>query len=246
MIKYYYHGGDYLEEFLKSIVVYIFIYLPPLIIFWKVWTRRRKNKFILLLISIIYVVGSLFTQNLLPFIFVIINIIYMKREDNFSYIEYKFNFRDFNFFKALMISLFSYAVTIIVAIIALNLFSSYEVPIKDQEIVEIMSKLSLKKFIFMMPITMVFAPIIEEYIFRWLIFEKILKRYMGIFISTLLSSIIFALIHFNIKSFPAILWMGIFNCFLIHKKGYWYAVFNHSFFNSVSTIAILIQKLTYM
>ena len=134
--------------------------------------KKEKNKFILLLISIIYVVGSLFTQNLLPFIFIIINIIYMKREDNFSYIEYKFNFRDFNFFKALIISLFSYAVTIIVAIIALNLFSSYEVPIKDQEIVEIMSKLSLKKFIFMMPITMIFAPIIEEYIFRWLIFEK--------------------------------------------------------------------------
>ena len=72
----------------------------------------------------------------------------MKREDNFSYIEYKFNFRDFNFFKALIISLFSYAVTIIVAIIALNLFSSYEVPIKDQEIVEIMSKLSLKIYFY--------------------------------------------------------------------------------------------------
>ncbi|KHO32650.1 CPBP family intramembrane glutamic endopeptidase [Clostridium tetani] len=235
-----------MADFLKNIVVYIFIYLPPLIMFWKVCIRRGKSKFILLLISVVYLVGSLFTQNLLPFIFTIINIIYMKREDNYDYRFYKFNFKNFNLFKAIGFSVFSYVVTILVAIIALNIFSSYEIPIKDQEIVEIMSKVPLEKFIFMMPITMIFAPVVEEYIFRWVIFEKVLKGSMGIFISTLLSSIIFALIHFNIKSFPAILWIGIFNCFLIHKKGYWYAVFNHSFFNSVSTITILIQKLNYI
>ena len=42
MIKYYYHGGDYLEEFLKSIVVYIFIYLPPLIIFGRFGQEGEK------------------------------------------------------------------------------------------------------------------------------------------------------------------------------------------------------------
>lgn len=214
--------------------------------FWKIYIRKEKSKAILLLISVIYMGLSLFTQNLLPFIFVIINIIYMKKEDDFDYRLYKFNFRNFNLFKAIGFSAFSYAITIIVALIALNIFSSYQIPIKDQEIVEIMSKVPLKKFIIMMPITMIFAPVVEEYIFRWVLFEKILKGSIGVFASTLLSSIIFALIHFNTKSFPAILWIGIFNCFLIHKKGYWYAVFNHSFFNSVSTIAILIQKLNYI
>lgn len=235
-----------MAEYLKNTVVYIFIYLPPLIMFWNVWKRREKSKFVLLFISIIYIVISLFTQNLVPFIFTIINIIYMKKEESFHYRYYKFNFQNFNVFKALMFSIFSYVVTILVAVIALNIFSSYQIPIKDQEIVEIMSKVPLKRFVFMMPITMVFAPVVEEYVFRWLIFEKILKKPMGTLISTLLSSIMFAVIHFNMKSFPAILWIGIFNCFLIHKKGYWYAVFNHSFFNSVSTVAILLQKLNYI
>lgn len=214
--------------------------------FWKVCIRKEKSKFILLFISVIYLVGSLYTQNLLPFIFTIMNIIYMKWEDDYDYRLYKFNFKDFNLFKAIGFSVFSFIITIFVAIIALNIFSSYQIPIKDQEIVKIMSGVPLREFIFMMPITMIFAPVVEEYIFRWIIFEKVLKGTMGIFISTLLSSIIFALIHFNVKSFPAILWIGIFNCFLIHKKGYWYAVFNHSFFNSVSTITILIQKLNYI
>ncbi|WP_027626773.1 CPBP family intramembrane glutamic endopeptidase [Clostridium lundense] len=232
-------------NFLKNTIVFALVYLPPLVVFWKLWMNRGKSKILLLVLSILYLVLSLFTQNLLPFILVLICIRYMKNDTELykDYYRYNFSIRNFNFIKALMYSIISYAITIIVSAIVLNMFSKYQVPIKDQEIVSYMTKLPLKRFIYMIPVTVIFAPILEEFIFRWLLFERIFKDRIGIYLAAVISSAIFSMVHFNIKSFVAILWIGLFNCFLIHKKGYWYAVTNHALFNSVSTFVLLFKKL---
>lgn len=160
-----------------------------------------------------------------------------------DYNMYNFSMRNFSLIKALKYSAISYGITVIVAAIVLNVFVKYQVPIKDQEIVSYMAKLPLKKFIYMIPVTVIFAPVVEEFIFRWVLFEKVFKDRVGIYLAAIISSVIFSMVHFNIKSFPAILWIGLFNCFLIHKKGYWYAVTNHAVFNSVSTFVLLFKKL---
>lgn len=213
--------------------------------FWKLWKNKGMNKIVLMIISILYVFLSMFTQNLLPFILVLICISYMRYDIELyeDYNIYKFSIRNLNFMKALSYSILSYIFTVIVATIAISLFFTYKVPLKEQEIVSYMSNLPLKKFIYMIPVTVVFAPVVEEFIFRWIIFEKVFKDRIGIYLAAIISSLTFSMVHFNIKSFPAILWIGIFNCFLIHKKGYWYAVINHSFFNSISTFVILFEKL---
>ncbi|KAJ51342.1 membrane protease YdiL (CAAX protease family) [Clostridium tetanomorphum] len=230
---------------IKDFIVYILIYFLPLLVFWKLSLNKSRKKITLLVISILYIAFSIFTQNLLPFILILICIRYLKYDIELydDYYKYNFGFKDLNFIKALKYSIFSYMLTLIIATLALSFFSVFKVPLKEQEIVTIMAKLPLKKFIIMMPVTIIFAPVVEEFIFRWLLFEKVFKDKVGIYLSAFITSLIFSIVHFNIKSFPAIFWIGLFNCFLINKKGYWYAVINHSIFNSISTFVLLFGKL---
>lgn len=228
---------------IKNLIVFVVLYIPPLAVFWSFWTSKGRSKFLLFIMSIIYLVLSLFTQNLLPFILVLICIKYIREQWEEDYYDYGFSLNDFKLFKAIKYSALSYICTLIIAIIALNVFYNFKIPIKEQEVVTRMTELSLKRYIITMPIIVIFAPIVEEFVFRWLLFEKIFKHRFGIYISSILTSLIFSMVHFNLKSFPAILWIGLFNCYLIHKQGYWYAVFNHGFFNSISAFTILFQKL---
>ncbi|MEW9094992.1 MAG: CPBP family intramembrane glutamic endopeptidase [Clostridiaceae bacterium] len=168
---------------------------------------------------------------------------YIKEEWEDDYYSYGFSLSNFKLFKAIKYSIFSYICTIIIAMIALIIFHSFKISITEQEVVTKMTELSLKRYIINMPIIVIFAPIVEEFIFRWLFFEKIFKDRLGIYISSILTSLIFSMVHFNLMSFPSIFWIGLFNCYLIHKHGYWYAVFNHGFFNSISAFTILFQKL---
>ncbi|GAA0718020.1 CPBP family intramembrane metalloprotease [Clostridium malenominatum] len=230
-------------NFIKNAIVFLVLYIPPLILFMKYWNERGRGKVLLLVISIIYLILSLFTQNLLPFILVLICIKYIRDSGREDYYSYGFTIKNFKILRAFKYSLISYLGTIIIAIIALSVFSLFNFPIKDQEIITQITELPLKRYIMTIPIIVIFAPIIEEFTFRWLFLQKIFKNRLGMVISSIITSLIFSLVHFNLKSFPAIFWIGLFNCYLINKHGYWYAVFNHAFFNSVSTFAILIQKL---
>lgn len=256
-------------DIIKDILVFSCVYLPPLVLLWRFWSERGRNTFVFIFIALLYIGGSLYTQNLFPFILVLLNIWYLKKAGTFclyfeeykdnhmetqgkvvyserirdDYCKFKFSLRGFKPFKALKYSLISYVVTILISSIVLLVFSKYNINVKDQDVVTWMTNLPLKKFLLTMPIAVIFAPVVEEFVFRWMFFEKIFKKRMGLFLGALLSSLIFAIIHYNLKAFPLLLWIGIYNCYLIHKKGYWYSVFNHMFFNLVTTTILLLSKL---
>lgn len=177
---------------IKDFIVYILIYFLPLLVFWKLSLNKSRKKITLLVISILYIAFSIFTQNLLPFILILICIRYLKYDIELydDYYKYNFGFKDLNFIKALKYSIFSYMLTLIIATLALSFFSVFKVPLKEQEIVTIMAKLPLKKFIIMMPVTIIFAPVVEEFIFRWLLFEKVFKDKVGIYLSAFITSLI--------------------------------------------------------
>jgi len=204
-----------------------------------------RSKLIIIIISVIYMTASVFTQNLLPFILVVFNIVYLHRE-NEDYERYNFNIKRFKFFKGLKYSFYSYFVTIVISAITLFVLSNFQIQFKEQEVVTWMVDMPLYKFIFAIPVAVIFAPVLEEFVFRWFFFERIFKKRLGIFYSAVLSSIIFAAIHYNLRAFPMIFWIGLFNCYLIERKGYWYAVFNHFVFNSVTIVVLLLQKLNFI
>lgn len=224
---------------IKNALIFFIVYIPPLIVFGKHWLKRERNKIILAIISILYVVLCFHTQNIVPFLFVIYDIVYMRFTDEF----YVFNIRRFNFFKCLKAAVFSYLVTISILLFERTIASNLNFNLNNQQIVTNMIDMSLKRVIFMVPLVVICAPVLEEFIFRWLFFEKIFKNRIGIYFSAILSSVIFSVVHFSLAASMVIFWIGIYNCYLIHKKGYWYAVFNHAFFNSITMMIIISQKI---
>lgn len=242
---------------IQNVLVYIFLYIPPLIFFFSSSLKRGINKFIIIIVSIVYLCLSINTINILPFIVVIISIRYLRKnaisecedyrysnEKLSDYYRFNFNIKSFKLSKGLKYAIEAYVATIIVGIVVNILLTSYNVNLKEQEIVKDLMKVSINKFLYMIPIMIIFAPVVEEFTFRWLLFEKLFKPKLGIYFSAILSTLIFAIVHFNLRSIPVLITIGLINCYLIEKKGYWYAVFSHLFFNSVNTLLMLLQKIS--
>lgn len=247
-------------EIIETVLVFIIVYILPLMIFIKFSMRKNISNLVLAIICIIYISFSIFTENLFPFIFTILNILFIKNnkiEDENIYIslkvqddvvisdyeKYKFSIKTFNFYNGLKYSLLSYFLFIIIMVLFQYIFVKYNINIKQQEIVEDTMKGTWFKFLITMPTIVIFAPIVEEFVFRWYLFEKIFKGRIGVISSAIITSIMFSLVHFNINAFPVLLALSLINCYLIHKKGYWYAVFNHLVFNSVTIITMIVQRL---
>lgn len=257
-------------DIIKDALVFLFVYMPPFIIFAKFWRERHKGKVLLVLIGFLYIIISFFTQNLIPFIFVILNIKYLRSagkvhdifESQFvplcnmnntksrlsskfqgDYERFKFSLKNFNLIVAIRLTCISYLATILISVVETILFSNFKVEAEQQEIVTWMTSMPLSKFFIMIPIVIIFAPVLEEFVFRWILFQKAFRPRVGVYFASILSSLIFAFIHFNLRAFPLLVWIGLYNCYLINKKGYWYSVFNHFVFNSVTTGILLLEKL---
>lgn len=253
---------------IKDILVFLLVYIPPLIIFARFWREKDRSTIILIVITLLYIAGSMYTQNLLPFILVVFDIKYIKYSSiptvnerlqypyeesrykrnissrvKFDYERFKFGWKNFNILFALKFAAISYIMSMFISVFETILLSRIKVELQEQEVVSWMTNMPLWKFIVIIPIIIIFAPVVEEFVFRWLFFEKIFKDRIGIYLSALLSSIIFGFVHFNLRSFPILVWIGIYNCYLIDKKGYWYSVFNHFTFNFITTVALLIEKI---
>ncbi|MCI1944452.1 CPBP family intramembrane glutamic endopeptidase [Clostridium luticellarii] len=227
-------------DIIKNILVFVIVYLPPLLVFARFWRQSKRNSAVLILISVFYIALSIFTENFIPFIFVIINLWYIKHTDE----SYRFSFENFKIPEALKMVFIFYLASFFISAVENVILSNFRVELKQQEIVTHMANMPLEKFLIMIPIVIIFAPVLEEFVFRWLIFEKIFAKKVGIYLAAFLSSLLFAIIHFSLDAFPIILWIGLYNCYLMNKKGYWYAVFNHCVFNSITIAALLLQKLS--
>lgn len=230
----------------------LLVYFPPLAFFVWALRKRKVNIFFLVIIGIVYIGLTLFsgTQNLIPFIFVLLNIRLMRTSkengriiSNDSYIEFGFSIKEFKVLSALKYSGISYAITFSMSVVLTIILFVFKINLEQQKLITELVKVPLSKFLFMAPMMIIFAPVLEEFIFRWFLFEEVLSKRIGIMGGAVISSMIFALVHFNIRSFLIIFTLGLMNCYLIEKKGYWYAVFNHAVFNSVTVIVMLLQKI---
>lgn len=229
------------SNLVQDIIIVLITYAPPLIVFGWFWERMNRSRLLLFIISFFYLGISVFTQNLLPFVLVVIDIWYLKNE-GWDYEIYNFNIRHVKFFKGIKYSFFSYFITLIITVGVSYAFTINNIPVKEQEVVTWMSGMSLHMFLLSIPVAVVFAPVLEEFVFRWFFYKKVFGRRLGIKLSAAISSVIFAAAHYNLMAFPIILWIGLYNCYLMEKKGYWYAVINHMVFNSVTVLIMLLSK----
>lgn len=256
------------NNILKDILVFSIVFIPPLLIFAGFWKERKRSKWKLIVISIFYVIATLFTQNFIPFIMVIIDISMIKQSLMFydmrieigesngnkpisarckdDFLRFNFSIKNFRISSAILNSVYSYIIVMIVTLLSNIIFYIYKLNPQQQDIVTWMSKLGLWQFLIMVPVAVVFAPVLEEFVFRWLLFEKLIAPKIGVIFASMVSSLIFAVVHFNLNSFLILFCIGLFNCYLIHQKGFWYSVFNHAIFNFVTTFVLFLAKLGVM
>jgi uncharacterized protein len=110
--------------------------------------------------------------------------------------------------------------------------------IKVQDIIDYYLEAKLLfKLVLALEIVIV-APIVEEYVFRYFLYGKILAPRMPLLIAALFSSALFTIVHFNISGVPTFFGLGLLCAYLFQKKGYWAAVIAHGASNLISLLFI--------
>lgn len=240
-------------EVIINVFIIVLVYLIPLIAFTRNTKWRSYSKLINILISIAYIIMIFvlpsMQTNILPFILIIIMIIKMKgstylRDDYYSY---KFSLKDFSLANAFKYAAFGYGIVFAISLISQIVLKLLNFQLKPQEVVDILAGYNVLKFLLAAPSAVIFAPIVEEYVFRYILFSKLLrgkfKGRLGFVISSIIVSLIFATVHYNLAALGMLFAISFYNCYLIEKRGFWYAAFNHFFVNMITTTLLFISKL---
>jgi membrane protease YdiL (CAAX protease family) len=110
--------------------------------------------------------------------------------------------------------------------------------IKAQEIVTYYSQARLwLKGLLSIEIVLI-APIVEEFVFRFFLYGKLLVERMPKFMAALISAGLFTLLHFNVSGVPTFFGLGLLCVLMYEKKGYWGAVTAHGVSNAVTLILL--------
>lgn len=237
-------------QLLVNILILLLVYFLPYFVFIYEYSYKRgiyklfsiKNIFFTLIYTLLVLISPSMIANLYPFIIVIILIIHMKKSNLDDYYGYEFSIKTVDVFSAFKYAIISYIMMISASILWSWILRNLGIQLKEQEVVTILSDYDLLSFFIAVPSTVIFAPILEEFVFRYLIFEKFLKKRIGVILASIITSIIFALVHFSLTAFLVLFTVSMVTCYLIHKKGYWYAVIAHLSLNLMTTIYLFIDK----
>ena len=112
----------------------------------------------------------------------------------------------------------------------------------EQEMVIELKKDIYKNFFSNLFIIIIIAPIFEEIVFRGF-FYKALKNFTPFIQSSLISSIVFSLIHKNILSFTILFTLSLFLTWIYERtNSILYPILAHSLFNLITFLFILVEN----
>ena len=112
----------------------------------------------------------------------------------------------------------------------------------EQEMVIELKKDIYKNFLTNFFVILIIAPIFEEIVFRGL-FYKALKNFTPFIQASLISSIVFALIHKNILSFTILFTLSLFLTWIYERtNSILYPILTHSLFNLTTILFILVEN----
>ncbi|GAA0116901.1 CPBP family intramembrane metalloprotease [Clostridium senegalense] len=234
-----------------DIFIIILVYFFPFIFFmYKLVFDYKKFSIFsfksigtIIIYTIIVLLLPPMHANTLPFFAVVLAIMYMKNEHDKDYFKYNFSIENTNFILAFKYALFSYAISIVAALIWDIILKFMGVTTEQQDVVQILSDYTLLKFLISVPSTVIFAPILEEFVFRYLLFEKFLNKFIHPILSAVITSLIFAFMHFSLSAFLTLFTLSLLTCYFMHNKGFWYSVSIHMMMNLITTTLIFISKL---
>jgi len=248
-------------RFVADLLVLVLVAFPPFLYLYQYLHDKVRNFMLKILIYIIYWGGTVVASNLIPASTVLFLIWKSKKENAVDTIDFEtegsrvversfrldcsdakwaFSIKTFIKFSVLGV-LIKFFVTY-VNLIVVEILNKYNIILENQEIIGEFLKSTLWKSAVFFVIIVICAPIVEEFVFRFWIYDRILKKKVNTLLSAILSSLLFMAAHFNVQGAIAFFLIGVINCYLYDKKGYWAAVANHFMFNFITVVLLIIVK----
>lgn len=223
-----------------NLITLIILYIPPAYATLKIIKDQK------LIYKIIYTVVSAILVYYTNYIFLAVNI-------TFLLISYKKDINSENTYKLtkkiaindiVILTAGVLGIKIIFALINIVyviILKKFDIPVQSQEIVQQLAASPPGLFIYLTVMIIVFAPICEEFCFRYFIYDRVLKRYAKInkYISAIVSAAVFSALHANIAGAPTFFMLGIVLCYVYEKKGFLASTIVHAGYNAFSILSIL-------
>ncbi len=88
-------------------------------------------------------------------------------------------------------------------------------------------------------LVVILAPFVEEYIFRYYIYDKLLLPKMPAVAAAIISSALFTLLHLNVAGIPTFFGLGLYCTFVYERKGFYGAVITHLVSNLLTAALLM-------
>lgn len=226
-----------------SLVTLIILYIPIAVTTLNV-LRNAK-----LLTKIMYILVSIILVNFVAYIFLAVNLVILFVFYKKGYIECnnntlckKININDIVLLTAVVVG-----IKIVFALINIGyiyILEKLSIPIENQEIITQLFNTTPGWFLYLSAIIIIFAPIAEEFCFRYFFYDKLCKNKFKVnkYISSILSAVLFSLLHANIAGALSFFMLGLILCYVYEKKGLFASIIIHAEFNAFAVISILFYQ----
>ncbi len=224
------------------IFTFLLLNIPIFISLYK-YVMKDLNPFAKITVSVLYWFLAFLTQTLVPFIGVIILLfrVHGKAEDELQMID--INIWSIGFTDIALVAFAALVFKIVISqlnslyIKIIDLYLGMDA--KPQEIIEEFAVGEIYYKVLLFALVVVLAPFVEEYIFRYYIYDKLLLPRMPAVVAAIISSALFTLLHFNISGIPTFMGLGLYCTFVYEKKGFYGAVITHVVSNLVTAVLLV-------
>lgn len=231
-------------EFLVSLISFFLLNIPVYAALNK-YILKPGGRVIGIIVTVVFWGSALFAQNLPAFIGVVLLIftVYSRRTDEETYIRdrgvWEFHPSDVGFV-VLVTLLFRVVIGAVnfIYVYILDWLTKYQA--KPQEIVTDFTSAGWIYKAILFFVIVIFAPVVEEYAFRYYLYDKKLLPRMPAAVAAVISAAVFSTIHYNLGGVPSFFGLGLLNCYIYEKKGYYGAVIAHLVFNLTSVMLLLL------
>lgn len=229
-------------ETLILLLTFLLLNGPIFISLYK-YVFKDLNPFAKLAIGIFYWPFAFLTNELIPFIGVLILLfrVHGKAEEEIQTRD--INIWSIGFRDTVIVTFSALVFKVVISILnnlyinILNLYLGMEA--KPQEIVEEFAVGESYYKILLFAMVVILAPFVEEYIFRYYIYDKLLLPRMPVAAAAIISSVLFTLLHLNVSGIPTFFGLGLFCTFMYEKKGFYGAVITHIVSNLVTAVFLM-------
>jgi membrane protease YdiL (CAAX protease family) len=237
-------GGTLLLFYESFILVFTFLLLNiPIFISLYKYVFKELNIFAKLSICIFYWSFAFLTHELIPFIGVLILLFRVHGKDEIEIQTRDFDLWHIGFRDSVIVAGAALAFKLVISQLNrlyVNILSIFlGMRVEPQEIVQEFAVEEMYYKMLLFVLVVVLAPFVEEYIFRYYIYDKLLLPRMPNLAAAIISAALFTLLHLNVSGIPTFLGLGLYCTFIYEKKGFYGAVITHVVSNLVTAVLLM-------